>query len=149
MKLKKDTTDTIYGDQSVLIKYLWNKEKNTKIIKLILLPKPWMWEIQIIRNKNGRKKREEKTGTQQQYQSIIRHSPTFFTNNRNLSKTKQNKTHNPKCYDSVKPNLKINKQTNNILGANKRKQTHMKKSHNKKKNQKCTSKVGLGEENHT
>ena len=90
MKPKNDTTDTIYGDQSVLIKYLWNKEKNTKIIKLILLPKPWMWEIQIIRNKNGRKKREEKTGTQQQYQSIIRHSPTFSTNNRNLSKTKQN-----------------------------------------------------------
>ena len=34
MKPKNNTTDIIYGDQSISIKYLWNKEK---ILKL------WNW----------------------------------------------------------------------------------------------------------
>ena len=59
MKPKKDATEPKYVDQSVSIKYLWNKEKKTKIMKWIVLPKPWMWEIQMIRyKKKGKKKRE-------------------------------------------------------------------------------------------
>ena len=36
------------------------------------------------------KKKSKREGPNSKYQSIIRHSPTFFTNNRNISKTKQN-----------------------------------------------------------
>ena len=44
---------------------------------------------------------------------------------------------------------KTNKHVKRVLGVDKWRQTHMRKSHNKKNNGKCTSKVGLGEENHT
>ena len=37
-----------------------------------------------------KKKKSKREGPNSKYQSIIRHSPTFFTNNRNISKTKQN-----------------------------------------------------------